>query len=78
MNATDDQWSLLLTSVAADEEMLHGQFVKANGAIRVPKKWDTLAVQLNAVPGGSQKTGKKWMEVRVLCFMGYSKRCSFN
>ncbi|XP_052125101.1 uncharacterized protein LOC113213056 isoform X2 [Frankliniella occidentalis] len=59
MGPSDAQWSKLLQLIAGDKELLHTQFLAPGGVVRVPAKWEAIAIELNKIPG-CKKTGEKW------------------
>ncbi|KAK3911429.1 Bifunctional protein GlmU [Frankliniella fusca] len=55
------QWDRLLTILSNDNELLHCNFTAPLGAVRVPRRWVEIAIELNAM-GGASKTGEKWKD----------------
>lgn len=58
--ATEAQWEVLLSLLANDKELLHGQFLAAGGVVRTKRRWEEVAITLNAVPSGASKSGEEW------------------
>lgn len=56
-----------MAEIKSDRELLHGEFLAANGVARVKKRWHDISLIVNEVPGATVKRdGEEWKAVRTL------------
>ena len=62
---SDRQSMQLLDHASNDREIRTGQFVAPHGKQKIPKKWERIALDLNALDG-AKKDSTQWMAVSTL------------